>query len=108
MLPIFNITPTELKKKLDNKEPVFLLDVREDFEFELCHIEGSRLIPLPTLFYMIKEIPKDKEIIAICHHGHRSASACEFLMQKGYKNVKNLAGGIDAWAKEVDKSMAKY
>ena len=108
MQPVFIITPKELKSKLDKNEPVFLLDVREDFEFKPCHIEGSKHIPLATLFYMIKEIPKDKEIIAICHHGHRSKAACEFLMEKGCQNVKNLQGGVAAWADEVDKNMEKY
>ncbi len=97
----------ELKQKLSQKP--LLLDVREPHEYELAHLD-SLLIPLGSLGERWKELQdkKDQEIIVYCHHGIRSAHACEFLAQKGFKHLKNLTGGIDQWSKKIDPTLPRY
>ena len=104
----YTITPTELKSRLDKGDQLVLLDVREQWEFDLAKLNGSTLIPLATLPQSLGKLNKDAEIIAICHHGMRSADATNFLLQQGYSNVKNLVGGIDAWSALVDRSVPRY
>ena len=104
----YTITPTELKTRLDKGERLVLLDVREQWEFDLAKLNGSTLIPLATLPNSIGKLNRDSEIIAICHHGMRSADATKFLSQQGFANVKNLVGGIDAWSAQVDHSVPRY
>jgi sulfur-carrier protein adenylyltransferase/sulfurtransferase len=101
-------TVTELKKKLDAKEDFFLLDVREPNEFKIGRIPGSTLIPLGEVPQRVSEIPRDKEIIVHCKMGGRSSKAAAFLRQQGYKNVKNLKGGILDWSDKIDPSVPKY
>ena len=98
----------DLKKLRDAKAPVLLLDVREKDEFAHCRIDGSVLIPLSEFQQRFSELPKDKPIVVHCHHGGRSARAAGFLLSQGYKDVKNLAGGIAAWSLEVDSSVPRY
>jgi len=104
------ITVEELKAKLDKKEDFLFLDVREKFEYEIAAIPGARLIPLAQLPGRIAEIEalKDKEVVAHCHHGGRSRRALEFLKSKGFKNLKNVSGGIDHWSVKIDMSVARY
>ncbi len=102
------ISAQELKEKLDKKEKLVILDVREDFERTICTLPNSVHIPVGQIMDRYAELNPDEEIIAHCHRGGRSAYATEFLMSKGFKNIKNLRGGIDAWASEVDPNMAKY
>ncbi len=99
----------ELKKKLDEKEDVFVLDVREPHEYELSNI-GAELIPLDQLSGRMDEIEqyKHKEVIVMCRSGGRSARACQILQSGGFENVKNLTGGINAWAKEIDPTLPVY
>lgn len=104
----YTITPKELKTRLDKGEQLVLLDVREQWEFDLAKLNGSTLIPLGTLPNSIGNLSRDSEIIAICHHGMRSADATNFLIQQGFSNVKNLVGGIDAWSAQVDHSVPRY
>src|SRR3990172_11603441 len=92
------IEPRELKKKLENHENIFLLDVRTPEEFEEQRIKGSANIPITELEKRISEVPKDKEIITICEYGNRSLRAAYFLNKKGYKAF-SLTGGIEAWKK---------
>ncbi len=101
-------TVTELKKKIDAKEDFFLLDVREPNEFKIGRIPGSTLIPLGEVPQRVSEIPRDKEIIVHCKMGGRSAKAAAFLRQQGYKNVKNLKGGILDWSDKIDPTVPKY
>jgi rhodanese-related sulfurtransferase len=107
-MPIKQLRASELQTKIQDKEALFLLDVREPFEFEHAHIAGSVLIPLNQVPQRLGEIDFDKEIVAICHHGQRSMQAANFLSQVGFKHVSNLVGGIDAWSLECDSSLARY
>lgn len=104
----YTITPTELKSRLDRGDQLVLLDVREQWEFDLAKLKGSTLVPLATLPQALSNLKRDEEIIAICHHGMRSADATNFLLQQGFSNVKNLVGGIDAWSVQVDRSVPRY
>jgi molybdopterin/thiamine biosynthesis adenylyltransferase/rhodanese-related sulfurtransferase len=101
------ITPEELKAKLDKKEDVFVLDVREPHEFEICNLDGY-LIPLRDLPSRVNELDSSKEIVAYCHTGVRSQRAVEFLRTAGFKKVKNLVGGIEAWSVRIDPTVPRY
>jgi rhodanese-related sulfurtransferase len=107
-MSINQLSPSELKLKIENKEPIFLLDVREPFEFAHAKIADSILIPLNQIPGRLQELAMDQEIVVICHHGVRSMQAASFLAQVGYKQISNLTGGIDAWSTECDRSVARY
>jgi rhodanese-related sulfurtransferase len=107
-MPIKQLTAIELKTKIQDKESLFLLDVREPFEYEHAHIADSVLIPLNQIPQRLQELDFDKEIVVICHHGMRSMQAANFLTQVGFKQVSNLVGGVDTWSLECDSSMARY
>ena len=85
-----------------------LLDVREPWEFDKASIEGSTLVPMRQIGERIHELDSDGEIVVICHHGIRSRVICRYLESEGFTNVINLAGGVDAWAKDVDNQMSTY
>lgn len=97
----------DLKQRLDAKEQLFVLDVREPHEYQICNI-GGHLIPLNDLPRRMGELDKTRELIVHCRSGARSAKAVEFLQANGFKNVKNLAGGILAWAEKIDPKMQRY
>jgi adenylyltransferase/sulfurtransferase len=101
-------TSVDLKKRVDAGDDVFILDVREPNEYQICRIPGSVLIPLGELPRRYAELPKDKDIVAHCKMGGRSAKAQEFLQSVGFKRVKNLKGGILDWIDRVDPSQPKY
>jgi adenylyltransferase/sulfurtransferase len=104
------MTVFELKAKIDRKDDFLLLDVREPHEYQIAKIPGSRLIPLGELDKRIKELEPfmEKEIVAHCQRGGRSARAAEFLLQAGFKKVWNVVGGITAWSDQIDPSVPKY
>jgi adenylyltransferase/sulfurtransferase len=102
-----DIQVEELKRLLDKGEDIFVLDVREPHEYQICNI-GGHLIPLGDLPKRVSELDSSKEIVAHCRSGARSAKAVAFLRQAGFKKVHNLAGGILAWADRVDPKMPKY
>jgi sulfur-carrier protein adenylyltransferase/sulfurtransferase len=104
----FDITARELKAAIDTGRKPILLDVREPFEYALCHLESSTLIPVEQLSHRLKELDLNDEIVVYCHVGIRSAGAASLLRKNGFKNVKNLTGGIDAWAVQVDPEMPRY
>jgi len=104
----FAISPKELKARLDKGDRLVLVDVREEWEYSLAKLDNSILIPLGTLPQSLTRLDRDSEIIAICHHGMRSADATDFLLQQGFPNVKNLVGGIDAWSVQVDVTIPRY
>ena len=101
------IQPEELKRRVDAKEDVFVLDVREPHEYQICNL-GGYLIPLGDLPKRVSELDSSREIVAHCRSGVRSGKAVDFLRQAGFKKVQNLAGGILAWADKVDPKMPKY
>ena len=101
------VTTQELKKDLDAKKKILLVDVRQPEEFNFVHLENSVNIPLPELQNRISEIPKGKEVVTVCQHGNRSMQAAVMLHSLGY-SVRSLKGGQDEWAREIDKGMKKY
>ena len=102
------ISPQELKQKLDENDTVFLLDVREQNEYDIVHLDDAQLIPLKTLPHNIDTLPSDQEIVVYCHHGQRSLYATAFLHRNGFTEAKNLMGGIDQWAAEIDTTLRRY
>jgi len=104
----WEITPVELKRRLDAGEKLFVLDVREPNEYQINRIPGSTLIPLGELPRRYQELPRDREIVAQCKMGGRSAKAVDYLRTVGFTNVKNLRGGILEWIDKVDPSQPKY
>jgi rhodanese-related sulfurtransferase len=104
------LTPAELAtwlSRTDTTRPV-LLDVREDWEYALCHIDDSVHVPMHVVPERIAEWEEGAPIVAICHHGVRSLQVASFLEQSGFQQVYNLSGGVDAWAKTVDPAMPTY
>lgn len=102
------VSVEELHSALQNDDPPFLLDVREAFEFDICHLD-AKLIPLGEIANRVAEIPRDREIVVYCHHGIRSASAATTLIEEyGFSNVKSLAGGIHEWAESIEPDMERY
>ncbi len=106
----WEITATQLKERLDRGEPITIIDVREPHEWQICNLEayGSKLIPLGQFTSRMNELNSADEIVVHCKMGGRSAKAYELLKQAGFKKIKNLKGGILAWADQVDKTMPKY
>lgn len=103
------ITPEELQEKLQNEvDTPVLIDVREDWEYQTCHIEGSRLLPMSQVAAAMGSLDKDAETVVICHHGMRSQQVAQYLSSQGFSRIYNLEGGIDAWAKKVDPEMEQY
>ena len=98
----------ELKRKMDAREPFELIDVRETFEYEIARIDGAKLIPLREIAERADDLKREGPIVIHCHSGQRSAQAVRLLQQRGFANVYNLEGGIDAWANEIDPAMQKY
>jgi len=104
------ITPPELAAWLadEGREKPLLLDVREPWEFEKARIAGAQLVPMREIAARLDEINPAGPIVAICHHGGRSLQVAMFLEKNGYKNVHNLAGGVDGWSKTVDPAVPIY
>ena len=103
-----DLGPAEVKRLLEQDRKAVLLDVREPHEYEIVRIEGSRLIPLSELHLRTNELDTADTIVAYCHHGQRSLQALKTLERFGFKKLRHLRGGIDAWACEVDQEMARY
>ena len=104
----FQITVQELKTRLEQGDNLVLVDVREPFEYDICRLEGARLIPLGQLSLRVNELDPKQEIVLYCHAGIRSMRALVMLYQAGFDRIKNLTGGIDAWALEIDPHMPRY
>ncbi len=106
--PELEVRALALRDELGAGRKVQLVDVREPFEWEICHIEGSRLIPLGELPARVSEVDGTLPVVTICHTGRRSLDAARFLKSRGVADVKSLRGGVAAWAEEVDRTMARY
>ena len=104
------LSPVELRARLDGPSPPLLIDVREVWEVQTARIPGARAIPLADLDAACGELEefRARPIVVHCHHGGRSRSACELLLSKGFEQVENLAGGIDAWSVSVDPGVPRY
>ncbi len=105
-----HLHPRELKAWLDDpqRDKPMLLDVREPWEFERCHIDGAELLPMASIPGRYGQLDAEREMVVICHHGVRSFHVARFLEHNGFSKVINLTGGVNAWAKEVDPKMAVY
>jgi adenylyltransferase/sulfurtransferase len=90
------------------REGVLLVDVREDVEVATCRIEGSRHIPMRQIPENLATLPHDQRLLVICHHGGRSLRVTQFLRANGFGQASNVAGGIDAWAVQLDPAMTRY
>jgi adenylyltransferase/sulfurtransferase len=101
------VTVEELKQQLDSKKDLFILDVREPHEYQICNLNGY-LIPLGDLPKRVHELDSSRDIVAHCRSGVRSGKAVAFLRQAGFKKVRNLTGGILEWADKIDPKMPKY
>ncbi|HWY45655.1 MAG TPA: rhodanese-like domain-containing protein [Candidatus Sulfotelmatobacter sp.] len=102
------ITPAELKKRLDAGEKLLLIDVREPWEHEICRIEGAKLIPMNTIPANLQSLDVEEAVICYCHHGMRSLDVAVWLQRQGVESAKSLAGGIDKWSAEIDPKVPRY
>ena len=102
-----DMTVEEFKQRLDKGDDLFVLDVREPHEYQICNL-GGHLIPLNDLPKRVSELDSSREIVVHCKMGGRSAKAADFLRQAGFSRVHNLAGGITAWAERIDPKVPKY
>jgi rhodanese-related sulfurtransferase len=102
------ITPAEVKQRLDRGEKLVLIDVREPWEFSVCRIEGAKLIPMGTVPANLQALDADDEIVVYCHHGVRSLDVTVWLRGQGVEGAKSLAGGIERWSVEIDPKVPKY
>ena len=93
--------------KQANTRPL-ILDVREPWEHAVCHLEGAELVPMRQVPMALEQLEPERETIVVCHHGIRSLSVCRYLEQMGFSKLINLEGGVAAWARDVDPSMATY
>lgn len=105
-----HLTAPELAARLadSTRAQPLLLDVREPWEFETCHIPGSQLIPMSTIPVRQEELDPQQAVVCICHHGARSMQVAAFLERAGFEDVTNLTGGIHAWALQVNGAMPTY
>ncbi len=102
------ITPAELDGQMTRGDRVSLIDVREPEEYLIASIAGARLLPLSRFNEWAGTLDPEAETVVMCHHGIRSAQVCAFLAQQGFQKLHNLAGGIDRWSCEVDRSVPRY
>jgi molybdopterin/thiamine biosynthesis adenylyltransferase/rhodanese-related sulfurtransferase len=102
------MSPHELKRRMDSGESFELIDVREPFEYEIARIDGAKLIPLGEISGRLDELSGEQPIVVHCHSGKRSAQAVRLLQQKGFTKAYNLEGGIDAWSDQIDPAVPKY
>jgi rhodanese-related sulfurtransferase len=103
-----DISPTELAARLKRGDAIHFIDVREPEEYEVAHIEEAELLPLSNFYAWSRTLDTEEEIVIVCHHGIRSAHACELLAREGFKKLNNLTGGIDLWSQEVDPNVPRY
>jgi adenylyltransferase/sulfurtransferase len=106
--PVPSIAVEELEQKLRSGNPLLLIDVREPFEYEICHLQGARLMPLGSLPFELSALERKQEIYIYCRSGGRSAQAVELLGKNGFAKVFNVEGGILAWADRIDPTIQKY
>jgi rhodanese-related sulfurtransferase len=102
------ITPAETKQRLDRGEKFLLIDVREPWEFQLCRIEGAKLIPMGSIPASLQELDTGDEVVCYCHHGMRSMDVVVWLRGQGVERARSMAGGIERWSVEIDPRVPRY
>jgi adenylyltransferase/sulfurtransferase len=102
------ITPAEMKERLDRGENFLIVDVREPWEHELCRIEGAKLIPMGSIPANLQALDVDEDVVCYCHRGMRSMDVAVWLRGQGVQRAKSLAGGIERWSLEIDARVARY
>jgi len=102
------ISVQEAHRLAKNSGAVKIIDVREPFERDICSIASAEVIPMRQIPENVPTLPRDQHLLILCHHGGRSMRVTQFLRAQGFENVTNIAGGIDAWANEIEPGMAKY
>ena len=103
------ITPQEVKRRLDTGEKLRMIDVREVFEFQQARIDGAELIPMRSVPQALSSLEsEERPIIVFCHHGMRSLQVVSWLREQGVENCTSMAGGIDRWSLEIDSSVPRY
>jgi rhodanese-related sulfurtransferase len=102
------ITPAEVKQRLDKGDKLTLIDVREPWEFDICKIAGAQLIPMNTIPANLQALDSGDELICYCHRGMRSLDVVVWLRGQGVANVKSMAGGIERWSSEIDPNVPRY
>jgi len=102
------IEPREVKQRLERGDKLLLVDVREQWEFDLCRLPGAKLVPLGSVPSNLALFERADEVVIYCHHGRRSLDAAVFLRQQGVEGARSLAGGIERWSAEVDPSVPRY
>ena len=102
------ISVSELQRKQQAAEAFLLVDVREPWEYDLCRIEGAKLVPMGTIPANLQLLDSGEDIICYCHHGQRSLDAAAWLRAQGIENAQSLAGGIDRWSSEIDPAVPRY
>jgi rhodanese-related sulfurtransferase len=102
------ITPGEMKQRLDRGETLLLVDVREPWEFEICRIAGAKLIPMGSIPANLQSLDTDDDVICYCHRGMRSMDVAVWLRRQGVTGAKSLAGGIERWSLEIDPQVPRY
>lgn len=109
-MPIVQLSPQALQEWLADgaRQAPILLDVRENWESQICTIEGSKTIPMGTIPAALEKLDSNADTVVICHHGGRSMQVALFLERNGFSKLYNLAGGVDAWARQIDPTMAVY
>ncbi|HSY57974.1 MAG TPA: rhodanese-like domain-containing protein [Terriglobales bacterium] len=108
ILANIEITPREVKELMNRGEKFFFVDVREKWEFETSHIEGSQLIPLREVPGNLMKFENADQVVIFCHHGMRSLDAAAWLRSQGVESARSMVGGIDRWAAEIDPSVPRY
>lgn len=107
-MPFNEATPREIKQRLDAGEDLLLVDVREPDEMMIAAIDGAAEHPMSQARDWLDSLPKDRELVVFCHHGGRSMQVAMALGQRGYSNVTNMTGGINAWSEQVDPDVPRY
>jgi adenylyltransferase/sulfurtransferase len=102
------ISAQDLKARIDRNEPPLLLDVRQEWETKLCRLPNAVHIPIEEIELRVEELNDADDIVVYCHQGVRSAAVAEFLRSLGFRSVRNLAGGLDLWARAIDPEMRRY
>jgi rhodanese-related sulfurtransferase len=108
LLGNLEITPREVKELLARAENVLFVDVREQWEYDTTHIDGSTLIPLGAIPGNLARLEREEQVVCFCHHGMRSLDAAVWLRSQGVEGARSMTGGIDRWSTEVDPGVARY